>query len=326
MPSRRARIGVSFLIGAVTAVYVFLVWRNPTTTHPDFWEPWFTAKAILNGVDPYPLIGPGRSVANQFLLIYPLTAGIAVLPLALLNLINATMVFVALSAGFLAYAITADGWHRLPLFLSFPFVAAAWAGQWSPIFSAAFLLPGLAWLYVAKPSLGIAFLVSTASRRVFVVGGIGAVLLTAVAFVAVPSWLSEWMNALRSVHHMTPAVLKPGGAIALLVLLRWRRPEARLIVALACVPQTALWYEALPLLLVPNHFRESLLMSLAVSLPIAYELAFGLNDGTFDVYPRGFQLALFAYLPAVSIVLFRPNEGAMPAWLQMLTTRRPVSG
>lgn len=138
------------------------------------------------------------------------------------------------------WAVTADGWHRLPLFLSFPFLAAAWGGQWSLILSAAFFLPGLGWLFIAKPSLGAAFVISTSSRKTLLVATIGALVLSLIAFLVVPSWFAEWLTALKSIDHMTPPVLKPGGVIALLGLLRWRRPEARLIAALSCVPQTAL--------------------------------------------------------------------------------------
>ena len=86
-----------------------------------------------------------------------------------------------------------------------------------------------------------------------------------------------------------------------------------MVAFLSLIPQTALWYEALPLLLVARSLRESLALSILTSLPSLYEARYGLGDGTFDVYPTGFQMALFAYLPCVVMVLRRANEAPMSA-------------
>jgi len=47
-------------------------------------------------------------------------------------------------------------------------------------------------------------------------------------------------------------IRSPGGILLLLALIRWRRPEGRLLAALACVPQTIGLYETLPLFLIPR--------------------------------------------------------------------------
>lgn len=137
-------------------------------------------------------------------------------------------------------------------------------------------------------------------------------LLVVIGLVLVPQWPAEWLEALKSTGHMTPPILRPGGLVALLALLRWRRPEARLIVALSCVPQSSHWYEVVPLLLVPATLLQSVAFSFSSSLPIIWEVHTGFGDGTFDLYPRSFQVALFAYLPAVIMVLRRPNVGELP--------------
>jgi hypothetical protein len=38
---------------------------------------------------------------------------------------------------------------------------------------------------------------------------------------------------------------------------KWRRPEARLLAALACIPQTPVLYEVVPLFLLVRTFREA---------------------------------------------------------------------
>ena len=52
-----------------------------------------------------------------------------------------------------------------------------------------------------------------------------------------------------------------GGPLILLALLRWRRPEARLLVALGCIPHTTMLYEALPLFLVARRWQEGVLLA-----------------------------------------------------------------
>jgi hypothetical protein len=54
----------------------------------------------------------------------------------------------------------------------------------------------------------------------------------------------------------------------LIALLRWRRPEARVLAALACVPQTMRFIDQLPLLAVAQSFRQSLLVSLLSYVPL----------------------------------------------------------
>src|SRR5688572_14786954 len=97
----------------------------------DFGQIWFAASAILHQADLYQLIGPSGVYYLEFPLLYPLTAPVAVLPLAMLGEAHASAVFIWISAGLLAYAVTARGWERLPMFVSTPFVMAAYQAQWS---------------------------------------------------------------------------------------------------------------------------------------------------------------------------------------------------
>jgi hypothetical protein len=113
---------------------------------------------------------------------------------------------------------------------------------------------------------------------------------------------------------MAPILLRPGGVLLLLALIRWRLPEARLLAALACVPQTVGLYETLPLFLIPRTRWQG--YALAGS---SYVAAFGqvaavprLPGMTLDAVLADRWPFLFVclYLPALVMVLLpRALEG-----------------
>ena len=268
-------------------------------------------------------MGPAGIYQHDFPFFWPLTAAIVILPLGLLGEAQAAVVFSWISCCLFVYAITANGWERLPLVLSMPFLVAIRQPQWSPLLAAGFCLPALAWIFSAKPTIGLALLASTGSIRTFLIAVVGGAALCLVGLLFVPEWPLEWVRNVRGQTHMTAPILRPAGFLALAALFRWRRPEARLIVALACVPQTIAWYDVVVLLLVASTFRESLFLAITTAVPMVYETAFGLGDGALDLYPRSsLVLMAVAYLPAILIVLRRPNEGDPPAWFQLLRWRR----
>ena len=122
------------------------------------------------------------------------------------------------------------------------------------------LITPLAVLFVAKPTIGGALFLARPNRWAF----LGAILFGGTAFLIQPRWIQDWLAAIAQLN----AILAPtvpqrapitftAGPLVLLCLLRWRRPEARLVAALACVPQTLVLYEAVPLMLVPRTFWQS---------------------------------------------------------------------
>nr|MDP9179404.1 hypothetical protein [Gemmatimonadota bacterium] len=236
----------------------------------------------------------------------------------------AVTLFVWVSTGLLAYGLTSLGWSRLPLFLSVPFFVAVHQAQWSPIFTAAACLPALGWILAAKPNIGLAILAADQSGRTLKIALLGGGALALIGFLFVPTWLGDWLASLPLDTRYSPPLLSPLGWLSILALLRWRRPEARLILVLACVPQTAAWYDVLPLFLVAVTFRETLFLSLVTSAPVAYELLFGRSDGFLRLYPVGVEWMAFACLPALIILLRRPNEGELPAWLSDLRRVLPM--
>jgi len=314
-PTRAARVAVASLIATIASLLPLAEHARVPTRPSDFGIIWFGARSLLNGIDPYPLVGPGRPYPWDWELYYPATSMVIAIPFAWLPEYIAAAAFVWISTALLAYAITENGWDLLFLFPSSAFIVAARAAQWSPIFSAAFCLPWLGFVLAAKPNVGGAIALASDSRKLLVSAGVGVILLTVVSLVLLPSWPTGWMAALSNASHLSAPIARMGGVVVLLNLLRWKRSEARLILLLACVPQTGSWYEALPLLLVANTRRESQVLSLvsSVGFLLIRFIVHGQPEVQFNREVSALMLA-FAYLPATIVVLRRPNEGNAPAW------------
>lgn len=315
-PTVRARIAVASVIATIAALFPIAEHIRVPTRPTDFGIIWFGARSILDGANPYPLVGPGRFYAWDWDLLYPATSMVLAIPFAWMPEFVAAAVFVWVSTLLLAYGITAKGWDLLFLFPSAAFIVAARAAQWSPLYSAAFLLPWLGFALAAKPNVGGAIAIASDSRKLLVSAVIGFAVLLGISLVLLPAWPRDWIAALSGASHLTAPVVCFGGFLVLLNLLRWRRPEARLILLLACVPQTGSWYEALPLLLVAATRRESQILSLVSSLGFLLIpfMIHGQPEAQFNREVSALMVA-FAYLPATIVVLRKPNEGGLPAWL-----------
>lgn len=310
-PTRRARIAVASVIATLASLFPIAEHIRVPTRPTDFGIIWFGARSLLHGIDPYPLVGPGRTYPWDWDLLYPATSMVVAMPFSWLSEPAAAALFVWISTALLAYAITEKGWDLLFLFPSSAFIVAARAAQWSPLFSAAFCLPWLGFVLAAKPNVGGAIALASGSRRLLVTAMMGGLALVAISVALLPSWPMEWFAAVRGATHLTAPIVSVGGFVILLSALRWRRPEARLILLLACVPQTGSWYEALPLLLVAQTRRESQILSLVSSigfLSIRF-LIHGQPEPQFNREVSALMVA-FAYLPAMIVVLRRPNTAA----------------
>ena len=171
------------------------------------------------------------------------------------------MVFAGLSAALLAFAITRNGFGRWPLFLSVPFMVNVELVQWSNLLTAAMLLPVLGGIAAAKPNIGLAIIAYADRPRTWLAVVLGSVGLTVLSFVVLPTWLEFWFQNARNAPHVSPLVLRPGGPLLLAALVRWRRPEARMLALLACTPLTPTFYDPILLYLVTKSFREALALT-----------------------------------------------------------------
>ncbi len=302
--------------GAVVSLGIAWLRLGPT----DLAQVLFAARALLRGLDPYPLVGPGRVFDWQYPLYYPAPAALVLTPIAFLPTALAQALFAGVSVGLLAFGLLrTSGRTRLPLLLAAPVILSVKFGQWGPLLTAAFLLPSLAWVWAAKPNFAIPFLLARPNRRSIAVFVAGGLVLGLVALAIAPAWPLEWWRAARSASYMRPPVLAPWvGPLILFALWRWRDPDARLLLAAACIPQTIWLYNAVPVLLVARTSEESwrlVAWSWAAAL-VQTQAIYGL-PGVALAYDGGTiaQAALF-YLPAVWLVLRRdwsPIAAGSPA-------------
>jgi hypothetical protein len=150
---------------------------------------------------------------------------------------------------------------------------------------------------------------------------VGGLALLALSLALSPDWPRHWVAALHEPTYQradrpivlttyVAPVLQPGGLLVLLALLKRRRPEARLLVALACTPQTPVAYEMVPLVLVATARIEILLLTV-LSWGIYAALLAYRTFGDWSAIARisGVAEVWLLLIPATLLVLRRPNVG-----------------
>lgn len=304
---------------ALLAAFRIRVIQGPS----DFAPVWYGAHSLLHGINPYETFGPGRAFHFDWPLNYPLTAMLAALPFGFLSEPEAAASFAAVSAGLLAFAVTRENWERSWIFFSPGFIVAAKISQWSPLIGAALFLPALGFVVVCKPNLGAALAVSTPSTSTIRVALVAGAILVVASLAIQPGWPLVWWRGVTTAGELSAPITRGPGFLVALALLRWRQPEARLLLALSCVPQTASWYETLLPLLVARTKREMQALVFASGLGYLAQIAFLDWKNEIATTDIGVLMVVFVYLPALAIVMRRPNEGAIPAWMQFFSRLRP---
>ena len=263
---------------------------------------WYTAaQALLRGESPYdviPAIDPARFETNFF---YPLPAAVLTVPFVALPYAIAGGLFVAISSGLLAYGLARQGVYKLLIFASAPYLISAVIGTWTPVIAAAVVLPWLGFLAVVKPNVGLASFLYRPTRWMVV----GSVLLLAISLVIRPGWPAEWFHDLMEVPGRVVPLLTPSGPLLLLLVTRWRRPEARLLLGYACVPQAPWFYDQLILWLIPATARQSI-NYVYISL---FALLLWMYLGGVEWRYGTWFLSAVLYLPPLVMIMRRPNEG-----------------
>jgi hypothetical protein len=325
-------LGYSLVAALVVAIVASVIAARAARPdlRPDVDQLWFAARALLDGRNPYDLIGPGREFDYHWQLYYPLPAVLVLTPLAPFQLLVSRVVIAALGAGLLAYGIARHDGRGLVLFLSWAFYVNAWYAQWTPLLVAMWYLPWLSALLAAKPTIGLVMLTgSRPGKRMWQGLAVGA-LLTAIAFLVQPSWMRDWLAALSSNTHLRPWITVPGGALLLLALLRWRRWEAWLLVAFAIVPQTFHPLSTLPLILLPGTLWGKATIAaltyvpnwLLVREPFGSRLATATPEDLIAMY--GVIVLWSVLIPTLFLVLRLPNRGPVPKFLERLSANLPV--
>lgn len=281
---------------------------------PDYVFAWRAAGLWLAGSDPYAALPGGLPAPFESPLLYPFPTVLAAVPLAGLPLTVASAFTMAIGAGLLAWALTARGWGGLWMLASAPFVMAVNLGQWSPMVVAGALLPSLGFLVVLKPNLGVAAMAWRPDWRAVA----GAAAVIAVSIMLAPGWPAAWLRSVQGLpgHPIPLLSARGGGAILLLALLRWRTPEGRLLIAMACVPQLLFFADQLPLMLVARSDRDRKILVLCSLLAFVAWFARAIATPAMAYVPAAEPFVLLGcYAPALAIVLrdrSRPR-GAPPA-------------
>ena len=320
-PSRRARLGVASAIGlGVAALYLLYAAMHPGAGAGDFDFPLRAARLLLVRRDPYVEMVPGvPGAAGAFL--YPLPTGLIAIPFIGLSPAVAAATFIGLSSAVLAFALSRVGWWRLLALMSPSFLLAFSVANWPPLVMATALLPGLGWLAIAKPNIGlVAFAYRPRWSSV-----VGAIVMASIALILVPRWPIEWLSHVgrQEIPH-TPTFMWPLAAVGFAGLLRWRTPEGRALLAFTLVPVSAFPYDHLMLWLIPRSFREALLLTWAAWLTAPAVLGFNAAPSRTALLLIQGALALGTVVPATVLVLRHPNVGPAPRWVERIVARWPA--
>lgn len=294
------------VVGIAAGLICWLTFHFAPGTGSDLNQNLAGARALLAGENPYQVAG--REGGFFYPLLYPLPALLVIAPLAPLPPDIGRALFAALSAAVFAVAALRYGRGLPPAILSACFLKAVVQGQLSPLLVAAVSLPWLGAVWPAKPAVAFAVAAVHGSRRALA----GAALMLLLSLLLRPMWIGDWISAVREYNIAVAPVQQPGGFLLLGALWRWRRPEARVLAALACAPHTIAFYDELPLFLIPRTKWEGYGLA-TLSLVAAF-----VGGWLFPRYvgvPLEVNLAarwpvmfVCLYLPALVMVL-RPDPG-----------------
>lgn len=305
------RVALCLGIGAVAALGTVASLGLHHAGAGDFTWALGGAHDLLLGRDPYtdPAFQPTHPYPHSDPIFYPLPALVLAIPFLLFPPVLAAALFLGSGATLLALALTRQDTRLLPLFLSAPFFTATANAQWSPLVTAAALLPWLSPILIAKPNLAVGLSLAWPRWLGLAVG----VLALLVSGLIEPTWTGAWLHNLSRTHHPIPITILPG-PLLLLAAFRWREPRARLLLGLALTPQFFYFYDQLPLLLIPRTRRQSLVLAL-----FSWAAYFGwmlIGEPVTGIHTPDSApgwVILFLYLPSLVLVLKRRRESPPPS-------------
>jgi hypothetical protein len=289
----RLRIFISAAIGVATGAFCGFLLTRMHQGGGDFAWTLHLAQRLLARQNPY------DTPLEQ----YPLTSVFFALPFVGLRPEVAAALFYGISSALLALGVTRYGYHRLLIFLAFPYWAALLVAQWSTLIVASAFFPLLLPATMVKPQVGLPVAITRLSRR-----GVLACLVVALLSLAIlPRWPALWMGQLKYYEHFFPLAVLPG-PVLLLALWRYRERDSWLLLLAAIMPQR--WFfDAFILWLIPKSRRE-----------IVWTAFFSWGAGIWRWYhpPLNFTqvgrwAVLFLYLPMLGVIMARSrNVRAVP--------------
>ena len=289
MPGLRARLCIATSIGIVSGACCWFLLAHFQQRAADFTWAIQAAQDLLSGLPVY----------ERPWQMYPLPAALFGFPFIHMNLELAGGLFYGISSGLLAFGLSRDGYHRLLIFLAFPYWSGMLTVQWLPLVMASAFFPVLLPSTMAKPQIGLPLALTHMTRK----GAIACALVLLLSFALMPHWLTAWLGHLGHYAYFIPLLVLPG-PLLLLALLRFRDKDAWLIVLAACMPQR--WfYDAFLLWLVPRT-RRAIVFTAGLSwLPAVWR---------WYVVPHsestiGRWIVVACYLPMLVVVLLKSTPG-----------------
>jgi hypothetical protein len=281
----RQRICISAAIGLASGAFCcFLLWHFHQGAG-DFGWSIRLAQRLLARQNPY------DTTLEQ----YPLTAALFGLPFVRMRPEIAGGLFYGISSALLAFGATREGYHRLLIFLAYPYWAGLIAVQWSPLILASAFLPLLLPATMAKPQLGLPVALTRLSRR----GIVACLAVLLLSLLVMPRWPWLWLAQARHYERFIALLVLPGPLLALAAL-RYRTRDAWFLLLTAVMPQR--WFfDAFVVWLIPKSRRE-ILFTAALSWVAGIWRWYHTPHSFAEV---GRLTVAFIYLPMLAVILLR---------------------
>jgi hypothetical protein len=285
----RLRVLISAAIGVASGTFSWFLLAHFHQGAADFGWAIAAARDLLAHKDPY-------ATPMQ---LYPLPSALFGLPFVWTRPEVAGGIFYGLSSALMAFGLSRHGYHRLLVFMAYPYWAGFLTAQWTPLILASAFFPLLLPATMAKPQLGIPVFLTHMSRRG--VMACSAVLLA--SLLLLPRWPQSWVGHFHNYARFIPLLILPG-PLLLLALWRYRDRGAQLLLLMALMPQR--WfYDMLILWLIPRSRRE-----------IVWTAGLSWIAGIWRWYhiPHSFTevgrwAVITMYLPMLIVVLLRKDSG-----------------
>jgi hypothetical protein len=281
----RWRIIISALVGVITGSFCFFLLTTLHQGAGDFTWALHLAQRFLAHQNPY------DTPLEQ----YPFPAALFALPFMHLRPEIAGTLFYALSSSLLAFGLTREGYHRLFIFLAYPYWVGLLTVQWSTAILAGAFFPLLLPFAMVKPQVGLPVFLTRLSLR----GFLACLFVGILSLILMPRWPFLWVGQFGYYEHFIALLTIPGPLI-LLALLRWRDRDAWLLFISSILPMR--WFfDVFILWLIPQTPRE-----------IIVTVVFSWCAGIWRWYhpPTSFTqvgrwIVLSTYLPMLAIILLR---------------------
>jgi hypothetical protein len=281
----RLRILTSVMIGFASGIFCWFLLSHFHQGAGDFRWAIEAAQDLLAGRNPY----------SESQRLYPLPAAWFGLPFVKISPTIAGGMFYGISSALLAFGLTRHGYHRLLIFLAYPYWAGMLAGQWSPLIMASAFFPLLLPAAMAKPQNGLPIALTHLTWR----GVVACTVVALLTFIWMPHWVGLWLHELGGYQHFYPLLVLPG-PLLLLALFRYRDPDTPLLLLTALMPQR--WfYDTLILWLIPKSRRAILWTALFSWGPGVWRWYYAPQSIT----EVGRFAVIFIYLPMLAVILIR---------------------